>query len=778
MKKFRRMLLLLLLIPFCFSFASCKNKSKDNGGGNDGGSGEQNPNENVSTESFSVAYDFNLPEKYDFLLTDYTVSNNDVGKSVELATISDVNLAPHFLGWFDSSDNEVTESVTSNVATTIELKGKWNEQNIDKYYYTEGLSFDVDNNNAVVSECLLIKSNIIIPNVYVSGGTEYPVIGVKDSVFENITIQNVIVNADSLSIGDSAFKNTKLTSFDFSKVNEIGESSFENTKITEVKFATSLTSVGASAFKDCKNLTSVDFSNKELSVKDYTFSGCESLSTITNANNLLNIGINSFAVCKGLTNTNFLTDCTKLEFINENAFLNCVNLESVVIPDCVLYIFTPFEGCSKLSELTLSRSYAVSESGSDSLLRHIGNVASSLNKITFVGSSTSKLAMYYFAGLDELETFVMCDSIMYVSDYAFYNCEKLQNITFSNNIDLSSFSYFAFYGTKFLNDRTEPLIYKNTIMYVPQNIVAEYTIPSGVTQINSYAFSGRNTLTKITIPATIEKIAPNAFYDCNNLEEVVFAENNKLTKIEKLTFAFCEKLTKINLQSLTSLTEIEVEAFKYTGFSKFVLPSTVTTLGVGVFNGMPLEEFEVLGTGGVFSVIDGVLYKDVSEPGSDAELMLWLYPKYKQGAFFACPENVTKIAAYAFVGVDTGENNLKYVYFENDDVEFEVTTDSHGNPKYDSFRNGIKILRNTSDLDIQETGIYIYEKLSSGCAWNFESQTIDFEEEFSAKSGYYYLVFLDDDALSIAVFEYVSAGDDSGIKEGTLVKLDKVLSAL
>ena len=36
---------------------------------------------------------------------------------------------------------------------------------------------------------------------------------------------------------------------------------------------------------------------------------------------------------------------------------------------------------------------------------------------------------------------------------------------------MESFTYLAFYGTKFLNDRTTPLIYANQIMYVPNNIV-------------------------------------------------------------------------------------------------------------------------------------------------------------------------------------------------------------------------------------------------------------------------------------------------------------------
>ena len=99
MKNLRKLFLLLFVIPFAFSFVSCKDKSGD---GDD--PEPSNPNQEVTVESFSVAYDYNLPEKYDFLLKDFTDSNNDIGTSVDLVEIVDDNLAGFFLGWYDESD--------------------------------------------------------------------------------------------------------------------------------------------------------------------------------------------------------------------------------------------------------------------------------------------------------------------------------------------------------------------------------------------------------------------------------------------------------------------------------------------------------------------------------------------------------------------------------------------------------------------------------------------------------------------------------------------------
>ena len=68
----------------------------------------------------------------------------------------------------------------------------------------------------------------------------------------------------------------------------------------------------------------------------------------------------------------------------------------------------------------------------------------------------------------------------------------------SNNLVLEEFSSNAFITTKYLNDMVEPLIYKNSIIYVPENIVADYAIPQGVTKINDYAFISIDNLSLVS----------------------------------------------------------------------------------------------------------------------------------------------------------------------------------------------------------------------------------------------------------------------------------------
>lgn len=51
-------------------------------------------------------------------------------------------------------------------------------------------------------------------------------------------------------------------------------------------------------------------------------------------------------------------------------------------------------------------------------------------------------------------------------------------------------------------------------------LLDHYTIPYGITNIGTYAFSRSYALTNIVIPASVGKIEPYAFYMCTNLQQI------------------------------------------------------------------------------------------------------------------------------------------------------------------------------------------------------------------------------------------------------------------
>ncbi|SVD35760.1 uncharacterized protein METZ01_LOCUS388614, partial [marine metagenome] len=70
------------------------------------------------------------------------------------------------------------------------------------------------------------------------------------------------------------------------------------------------------------------------------------------------------------------------------------------------------------------------------------------------------------------------------------------------------------------------------------------TIPSSVTEIGDYAFSGCNSLKSVTIPNNVTSIGNYAFRECHSLASVEIG--NGVESIGSEAFSSCESLTSIN----------------------------------------------------------------------------------------------------------------------------------------------------------------------------------------------------------------------------------------
>ena len=57
-----------------------------------------------------------------------------------------------------------------------------------------------------------------------------------------------------------------------------------------IKFATDVTSIGGSAFRECSSLTSVTIPNSVTSIGDYAFYDCSSLTSVTIPDSVTSIG--------------------------------------------------------------------------------------------------------------------------------------------------------------------------------------------------------------------------------------------------------------------------------------------------------------------------------------------------------------------------------------------------------------------------------------------------------------------------------------------------------
>lgn len=773
----------------CFGFVACKkNKTNSDAPSVDNSS----PNDEITTPTtsyYSVLFDYNLPEDYSYLLGSLKIDNKPTGTTTKLANVSITKLIPYFKGWsYKGSSDILSAGVTSDTAKTIELVGNWDVENLEKYYYSDGLEFTTNDENgtAAISSYSGGSSTVIIPKVFVSGGTEYEVKRISVDAFynTNTTIKKVVLKAEDVEVGLRAFMGTKITSFNFENVASIGSYAFKNTKIQEIKLNSNISDIGTYAFEDCKNLTKADFNHAEIDISEYAFSGDEKLKTIENAENLKDFGASSFASC-GLEKVDFIGNNTKI--IHENAFSGCVSLRSAEIPETVDSVYSAiFGGCSKLETLTISNLYCGDRNNFFNFTVRFGDLSSSLKTINLAGTSITNLPQNYFNGLSSLEKLVMCNSITKVEENAFKECLNLVDITFSTGINAETFSIAAIYGTKYYSQMKEPFYLENKVQqkkylfYVPASFSqSNYVVEENTTKICPNAFSGNKNLQSITIPSTVNFIGDAAFKNCENLTTVNFEQNSSLTAISKELFNGCKKLTNINFENLTALTTIGDQAFEGLALTSFAIPSTMTSIGNRVFYGSKIAEF----TGGSskYIVENGVLYE---KNAAGDELTLLCYPSYKTTEMFIFPEkingiDVTTVASYAFYNVTA----LKKLYFKQNSMVWQTYSDASGNVLHNlsfDMQNSFDIFAKESSFICNARMASVYYELTDteNISFNFENDTITFKDGFQSDKQKVYFITgnTEDGKYYLIYFEIEKTTGDEGdiysVKRDSLIKIE------
>ena len=192
------------------------------------------------------------------------------------------------------------------------------------------------------------------------------VISIGDYAFEECSsLTSVVVGGGVTSFGENVFRNcnslaemtlpfvgatkegTSNTHFGyiFGGGNELVPNSLKQVAITHA------TSIAASAFAGCSDLTSIELLDNITSLGEKAFENCTSLTTMEIPDSVTMIGTYLFSGCSSLTSIEIPDGVTT---IREYTFYNCSSLTSVVIPDSVTFIDSyAFSGCSSLTEITI-----------------------------------------------------------------------------------------------------------------------------------------------------------------------------------------------------------------------------------------------------------------------------------------------------------------------------------------------------------------------------------------------------------------------------------------
>ncbi|MDE6473270.1 MAG: leucine-rich repeat domain-containing protein, partial [Ureaplasma sp.] len=133
---------------------------------------------------------------------------------------------------------------------------------------------------------------------------------------------------------------------------KINDSAFSGlTNIRQIKISGNVDNIGQNAFLNCTSLNTVDLREGITNIGQLSFSNT-ALSSVTIPNSITSIGIKSFFRCNSLTNMFINEVNSKLRFINEWAFGECPNLNTVKIPAaCIEVQANAFAYSNKLNNV-------------------------------------------------------------------------------------------------------------------------------------------------------------------------------------------------------------------------------------------------------------------------------------------------------------------------------------------------------------------------------------------------------------------------------------------
>lgn len=157
-----------------------------------------------------------------------------------------------------------------------------------------------------------------------------------------------------------------------------------------------------------------------------------------------------------------------------------------------------------------------------------------------IPNSVTNIEQYAFSSLTRLISLNIPNNVTSIQNYAFVN---VTNIVYSGSATGSP------WGAKSINGYVDGyLIYNDTSKSELWACSAQQstilTIPSSVTTIDNYAFSGCMDLPSVTIPNTVTSIGTSSFANCSSLTALTIG--NSVTSIGDYAFSNCSGLTSIS----------------------------------------------------------------------------------------------------------------------------------------------------------------------------------------------------------------------------------------
>ena len=424
-------------------------------------------------------------------------------------------------------DRELTESVSG---IRHGICAVCNEPVQIEYEYSQDLFYEENENGSyTVYRGSCTDSLLIIPAVH-NGRT---VTEIGASAFYNRTEITTVIIPDTVTvIGTDAFLYcSSLERVDLSaNLKEIRASAFGGTSLREITIPNGVTVIGDSAFNSCEALQSVTIPDSVSTLGSTSFAHCTGLSFVIIGNGISKLEWATFSNCTNLTE---VTIGSKVTEIGESAFAYCTSLTAISIPSNVQTI-----GPSAFTECNLLRMLELHEG---------------LHTI-------DEFAFGYCPGLQLL---VIPDSVRYIRKNAFFSCTGLISVTVGKNVSSIGYDAFNHspkllevinrsalpivagktsngciaYNAKYVHNAESKIINEHGYLFCYYDssyklvgyageevsiVLPEHCQGESYSSIAQHAFHGRTDITSVYIPTNITYIDEFAFSGCTDLSTITF----------------------------------------------------------------------------------------------------------------------------------------------------------------------------------------------------------------------------------------------------------------
>lgn len=259
------------------------------------------------------------------------------------------------------------------------------------------------------------------------------------------------------------------------------------------------------------------------------------------------IGFSSFEDCTSLEKVKLNEG---LEQIHQDAFKNCTSLKTISIPSTVIELDHPFNGCTNLISIDLSK---------NTNFIYLDGIVYNKDK--------TKIACY-LPGYKEKEIEIL-SSVKEIFEGVFEKA-PFETITLTLPDNTERNYQIAECKVKHLIVKGKPTVIPRSFCRDNEDLV-DVVLPQSVKKISSCAFTSCISLKVIDLSKTnIQELEDAVFAKCTSLEKVILPES--LLKFGQSTFADCSKLESITLPS--KLISIPEETFSDCSSLKEVAFST------------------------------------------------------------------------------------------------------------------------------------------------------------------------------------------------------------